>query len=121
MRSHQDFNHLLDRAEADILAAMTKALGESVDDTDEGHREENEDNRESNNRPSLSVAAFCARGHHRSVAFVEELASRRWPAEWEIRVVHRDLHRERSSNGKRNRGTRQGRQAGGFDLVLGDE
>lgn len=121
MRSHQDFNDLLDRAEADILAPMTEALGESDDETDEGHSEDDDNDHDSNVKPTLSVAVFCARGHHRSVAFVEELAGRRWPAEWEVQVIHRDLHRERSGNGKRKRGSRQGRRAGGFDLVLGDE
>lgn len=43
--------------------------------------------------PVLRVSAFCARGHHRSVAFVEELARRAWPTEWGVKVVHRDVHK----------------------------
>ena len=70
----------------------------------------------------LSVAAFCARGHHRSVAFVEELAGRGWPRGWEVRVGHRDLESHgRSRGGKQRRGGRQGKEVGGFGLVLGEE
>lgn len=70
----------------------------------------------------LSVAAFCARGHHRSVGFVEELGGRKWPEGWEVRVVHRDLKsgREgRKGKGKARGGDRGRREVGGFGLVLG--
>ncbi|KAM7183871.1 hypothetical protein V8F33_013322 [Rhypophila sp. PSN 637] len=73
---------------------------------------------------TLSVAAFCARGHHRSVAFIEELAIRKWPREWEVRVIHHDLNRAKSAHGKKHwdgMDKPKGRQAGGFDLVLGNE
>jgi hypothetical protein len=52
---------------------------------------------------TLSVAAFCARGHHRSVAFVEDLATRAWPPEWEVRLltgIFMSVTRARGSRGK---------------------
>lgn len=110
LRSHRDFCELLDRAESEIREAMsgydlaTEADGGAV---------------------SLSVAAFCARGHHRSVGFVEELGGRKWPEGWEVRVVHRDLKSGREGQkwkGKRRGGGKGGREVGGFELVLeGDE
>jgi hypothetical protein len=69
----------------------------------------------------LSVAAFCARGHHQSSGFIEELATRTWPSGWEVRVVHRDLNSHRSHQGKKRKCREDGRVAGGFYLVLGDE
>jgi hypothetical protein len=35
-------------------------------------------------------------GRHRSVAFVEELARREWPSEWEVQIYHRDVDQARS-------------------------
>src|SRR5690242_6638847 len=55
LRSHRDFCELLDRAESEIREAMSgHDLATEADD----------------GAVSLSVAAFCARGHHRSVGFV---------------------------------------------------
>ncbi len=105
LRSHQDFPDLLDRAETDIRAAVA---GTRLNVVNSGEA-------------VLSVAAFCARGHHRSVAFVEELATRSWPSGWEVRVVHRELQNGRPRQGKERRGKRNGAAAGGFHLVLGDD
>jgi RNase adaptor protein for sRNA GlmZ degradation len=107
LRSHQDFTDLLDRAEAEIREAVAGLDSDVMISSGE--------------KTSFSVAAFCARGHHRSVAFVEELAARAWPSGWEVRVVHRDLQSGRSRQGKQKRGKPNGREAGGFHLVLGDE
>jgi RNase adaptor protein for sRNA GlmZ degradation len=107
LQSHQDFTDLFDRAEADIRTAVAGLNSDAVTASGEA--------------TTLSVAAFCARGHHRSVAFVEELAARAWPSGWEVRVVHRDLQSGRSRQGKQKRGKTDGREAGGFHLVLGDE
>ncbi|KAF2034680.1 hypothetical protein EK21DRAFT_85253 [Setomelanomma holmii] len=65
-------------------------------------------------KPTLRVGCFCALGHHRSVAFVEELARRKWPKEWGVEVVHRDLER-RKGGGKREGQRRnwRGRDRGG--------
>ncbi|KAF2683510.1 hypothetical protein K458DRAFT_419109 [Lentithecium fluviatile CBS 122367] len=48
------------------------------------------------NEVILRVGCNCALGHHRSVAFVEELARRDWPKEWQVQVEHRDLHVKRA-------------------------
>lgn len=42
----------------------------------------------------LRISSFCVAGHHRSVAFAEELAELRWPEGWQVRVYHRDLGRD---------------------------
>ncbi|KAG9194434.1 hypothetical protein G6011_04469 [Alternaria panax] len=41
----------------------------------------------------VRVGCLCGSGHHRSVAFAEQLGKVRWSEDdaWEIRVVHRDL------------------------------
>ncbi|KAK3316848.1 hypothetical protein B0H66DRAFT_306556 [Apodospora peruviana] len=112
--SHQDFNDLLDRVEADIRLAMSEAL----DAQDHAEAKDNEE------ETVLSVAAFCARGHHRSVAFVEELAAKSWPSGWEVRVIHRDLHKAKSTQKGKQHGRGGGsarKQVGGFDIVLGHD
>ena len=47
------------------------------------------------NRSYLTVAIGCTGGRHRSVAVVEQLASRLAAAGWPARRVHRELDRER--------------------------
>ena len=37
---------------------------------------------------------MCGSGHHRSVAFAEELRRRDWPGEWKVEVSHRDVTSE---------------------------
>ncbi|KAH7077202.1 hypothetical protein FB567DRAFT_144896 [Paraphoma chrysanthemicola] len=59
----------------------------SVDDAD--------DDMVSHEGPVLRVGCFCALGHHRSVAFVEELARLKWPREWRVEVVHRDIEKKK--------------------------
>lgn len=41
----------------------------------------------------VRVGCLCGSGHHRSVAFAEQLGKVKWSEDesWEIRVVHRDL------------------------------
>ena len=77
-----------------------------------GQSEENENSREekeeqhkssiTTNTPSnpnttpltpltLRVSCNCALGHHRSVAFVHELAKLSWPKDWQVEVIHRDV------------------------------
>lgn len=50
----------------------------------------------------LRVGCNCALGHHRSVAFVEELSRRSWPKEWQIHIEHRDLDKKRAGGARRN-------------------
>lgn len=116
MRSHGDFVALIDRAEAEIKALMGLTVGafkappkgrsaraktDGADDDDEEEEEEGDED-----RPRLRVGAFCVRGQHRGVAFVEELASREWPEGWEVRVVHRDLGKGRRESGGKGDGRR---------------
>ncbi|KAF2265663.1 hypothetical protein CC78DRAFT_532329 [Lojkania enalia] len=48
----------------------------------------------------LRVGCSCALGHHRSVAFVQELALRAWPRDWQIHVIHRDVDKKRASGAR---------------------
>jgi hypothetical protein len=45
------------------------------------------------NRPMaiLRVGVCCEMGCHWSVAFVEELSRWKWPREWVVEIVHRDV------------------------------
>ena len=54
----------------------------------------------------LRVGVFCEMGRHRSVAFAEELSRRKWPREWEVEVVHRDVdkRRKKEKDAKKGRG-----------------
>ena len=98
LRNHVDFVEMLSHAESDIRAVMSAALLAGATDDEE---------------VALSVAGFCARGQHRSVAFVEELAALKWPKEWEVRVEHRDLQRGRE---RKTRWARE-RQGGGGSIL----
>jgi len=42
---------------------------------------------------TVRVGCLCGSGHHRSVAFAEQLGKVKWSEDdsWEVRVVHRDL------------------------------
>ncbi|KAF2810223.1 uncharacterized protein BDZ99DRAFT_416440 [Mytilinidion resinicola] len=50
--------------------------------------------------PVLRVGCNCALGHHRSVAFVEELARLEWPGDWRVQIVHRDVDKKRASGAR---------------------
>jgi RNase adaptor protein for sRNA GlmZ degradation len=56
----------------------------------------------------LRVGCFCELGRHRSVAFVEELARRKWPSEWEVEINHRDV--DQSKNKNKNQHHKQSRR-----------
>lgn len=70
------FNDLCSRAEDDIRRLM-----------------EVKDARASREGESavLRVGCLCGSGHHRSVAFAEQLGKIDWPEEWEVKIEHRDL------------------------------
>lgn len=121
MLAHGDFAALLERAEGEVREAMTLLLvrEEEIREADgkrswadtpqkrgvgrgeDGLGEEaggdevldELEELDDEGRPTLRVGVFDVRGRHRSVAFAEELALRNWPAEWEVRVLHRDLGR----------------------------
>jgi hypothetical protein len=114
MLTNEKFVSLLESAEVDVREGMEKEIWrrESMSNHEAASKQlpkqEMQDDKAQNEakpkdtqrgRPIVTVEAFCSRGHHRSVAFIEELAARPWPREWnlEIQVVHRDLH----TNGKR--------------------
>jgi hypothetical protein len=118
MLSHDAFIALLDQAEADIRSAMDTLLRKSGGAETEVNGPEASVSGSDGEEVVLSVGAFCARGHHRSVAFVEELARRKCPSKWEVQIVHRDLGRHRSS-GSSQRGRKSGGGKGGFDLIHG--
>lgn len=67
----------------------------------------------------LHVGCYCALGHHRSVAFVHELAQLPWDKEWTVKVHHRDLF-ERRSGGTRERQKAKFRSRGGEDASAWD-
>jgi hypothetical protein len=73
---------------------------EDDQDTD-GNADVDDDDVSGKDRPVLRVGVFCERGQHRSVAFVEELATRGdFPKTWEIKILHRDLGKRKGSNNK---------------------
>lgn len=119
------FVQKLDEVESEILEVMTARIAETVeklendrdrrDDREEsrgngeeeGHKPlEDEEEDEDEHDPTeavLRVGCNCALGHHRSVAFVEELARRKWPRNWSVQLIHRDIDRPRG-NDKKARG-----------------
>lgn len=134
MLGQDDFAELLAEAERQIREAMaatvkefsaapeaaaktaTAAGSKQAEDEASVSMDEGDSDLEDPSRPTLRVGMFCAKGKHRSVAFVEELAARRWPAQWDIKVTHRDL------NKPKNVGTRQrkDRRISKFTSGLGD-
>jgi len=57
---------------------------------------------------NLRVGVSCEMGHHSSVAFVEELGRRKWPVEWAVEVVHRDVDKQRNPRKGKSRGNDKG-------------
>lgn len=120
------FVEMLETAELEIGEVMGGVVerwsgdeGDGQDEVEEGEHEdededEDRDGEGEEDRPTLRVGAFCAAGKHRSVAFVEELARRKWP--WEVRVEHRDLGKSRRNDERKRRGQGKGlRYANGND------
>ena len=125
------FVQKLDEVESEILEAMETRIAETTeklendqdrrddgeesgeDGEEEGHRsseDEEEDKDEHDSTEAvLRVGCNCALGHHRSVAFVEELARRKWPRNWSVQLIHRDIDRPRGNDKKaRGKGLRRG-------------
>lgn len=128
--SEPKFVQRLEAVERDILRTMEAKIAEhaaqligseleectSVDvakEEEEGHEDESralgaeQENEElseassSDHEVILRVGCNCALGHHRSVAFVEELSRRSWPKEWQVLVVHRDLEKKRAGGARK--------------------
>ena len=59
----------------------------------------------------LRVGVSSEMGRDRSVAFVEELSRRKWPVEWAVEVLHRDVDKQRGlRKGKARGGEKGGRR-----------
>jgi hypothetical protein len=136
------FVSLLERAEREIKTAMgtrirnlgpkdTEAAAQGADHTigetdNQGdspgadHEEDEHSDGVVSCRPTLRVGVFCARGQHRSVAFVEELSRRSWPKEWEVRIEHRDVGKARNRVGKGREKFKRGVKGGTFFLGDGE-
>jgi hypothetical protein len=104
MIMQSEFRVLLERAEAEILQTIN-AFGSlekpSGGGTDVGVADNELDGH------VLRVGCCCARGRHRSVAFVEELARRQWPKDWDVQVEHRDLCNNKGSSAKQKSSKRK--------------
>ncbi|ORY12157.1 hypothetical protein BCR34DRAFT_309516 [Clohesyomyces aquaticus] len=120
--SEPKFVTKLEAVERDIREAMESKIAEftskskdegavPVEEQKDDHNEaqhidvedaesESEDIQGSENEVLLRVGCNCALGHHRSVAFVCELAQRPWPKAWHVEVVHRDLGTKRSGGAR---------------------
>jgi RNase adaptor protein for sRNA GlmZ degradation len=133
MLEHEDFVKTLDRAEGEITAEMDLVVREwqvergrvNLEDSNNqefGLIENGVDAQTSpdhdDSRPILVVGVFCARGKHRSVAFVEELGRRVWPREWEVNTSHRDVAKGRQD--QRGQKTK-GRKVRETDTLRDDE
>ena len=113
--------------ESEILEAMEAKIAETAEklEYDQDCRDDREEGRENGEEEGykslededehdpteavLRVGCNCALGHHRSVAFVEELARRKWPRNWSVQLIHRDIDRPRGNDKKaRGKGLRRG-------------
>jgi hypothetical protein len=94
--------------------AQHEELAEGGEDGDDEGEDEDEDHNKSPPLESqiiLRVGINCALGHHRSVAFVCELAARSWPKDWMVEIVHRDLEKKRSGGAReRQKAVQKGRR-----------
>ena len=121
------FVQKLDEVESEILEAMEVRIAETAEklENDQDRRDDGEESGENGEEgyksleededghdPTeavLRVGCNCALGHHRSVAFVEELARRKWPRNWSVQLIHRDIDRPRGNDKKaRGKGLRRG-------------
>jgi hypothetical protein len=114
-----DKNVVVDEAEKETIkdADENKDLDQSEDQKTGEHADGAEDPEKSEEPQTpvkppkvLRVGVCCELGRHRSVAFVEELAKRQWPAEWAVEVVHRDVAKGWGRKGKGNRRDKGGRR-----------
>ncbi|OCK95432.1 uncharacterized protein K441DRAFT_705207 [Cenococcum geophilum 1.58] len=110
------FVQKLDEVESEILEAMEAKIVETAEklENDQDRRDDGEESRENGEEEGyesledeydpteavLRVGCNCALGHHRSVAFVEELARRKWPRNWSVQLIHRDIDRRRGNDKK---------------------
>ncbi|KAI1762420.1 hypothetical protein GGR53DRAFT_468302 [Hypoxylon sp. FL1150] len=91
---------LLEAAEKEIRGAMRTIARREAEGKDVGEDEgkdvgkderEGEGDGEGEGDITLRVGCLCGSGHHRSVAFSEQLAMVEWPRDWQLELTHRDL------------------------------
>jgi hypothetical protein len=129
-RQSGDVSGVVDEGKEDsgtVAVGVDEGIGEDEDDAgneeEKGKEKVQDDEGEDimGKGVTLRVGCNCALGHHRSVAFVCELAARPWPKDWVVEVIHRDLEKKRSGgarekqkagwNADRRRRTGGGREA----------
>ncbi|KAF5376273.1 hypothetical protein D9615_008497 [Tricholomella constricta] len=114
-RAHFMASEAVHNRVADIVAAVRAHLDAAHEDgEDKGKGKDEDKDKDGDGGREVRVGVRCELGVHRSVACVEELARVRWPAEWHVEVVHRDLVQRRSERDKEKR-TRRVREE------MGDE
>jgi len=92
------------------MSAVTEVEAElvEIDNIDHDH-----DHDSSSPPKNLRIGVSSEMGRDRSVAFVEELSRRKWPVEWAVEVLHRDVDRQRwlrKGKGKGRGGEKGGRR-----------
>jgi hypothetical protein len=65
----------------------------------------------------LRIGISSEMGRDRSVAFVEALGRKKWPVEWAVEVLHRDVDKRGQRKGKARNGGKGGRRQ---SLRVGD-
>ena len=78
LMSNTRYRYLVQVAEGEIRELMERKILEGVAADARG-------------QAGVTVGIMCGSGHHRSVAFGEELSRRDWPDSWEIETCHRDV------------------------------
>jgi len=56
----------------------------------------------------LRIGVSSEMGRDRSVAFVEELGRKKWPVEWAVEILHRDVDKQRGLRKGKARGWEKG-------------
>ncbi|KAH7116136.1 hypothetical protein B0J11DRAFT_584169 [Dendryphion nanum] len=75
----------------EVIAEWVDGLEDGGDDVDDESDTSGELDAEDASTRVLRVGCNCAHGYQKSVAFVEELASKEWPKGWLIQLEHRNL------------------------------
>jgi RNase adaptor protein for sRNA GlmZ degradation len=120
----QEFRDVYDRATSDIERLMRGDDLSTLDGSGKTERERRGEEEvweavedqasgggSDGNERTVRVGCMCGSGHHRSVAFGELLANRKWPEGWKVELDHLTLpeHVRQKKNSVRNNsgGTRE--------------
>ena len=76
LMKRNEFSDLIDLAEEEIRKLMEVSVARAKGEDDAA---------------IVRVGCLCGSGHHRSVAFAEQLGKIEWPADWHVSVDHRNL------------------------------